>query len=450
MTTDQRGRTRPFNDNATPPANGGDHSDIGAFERQSAEPTPTPTPTPLPTPLPTPTPEATPTPPTPFVFFEFLTYSSAEKCGVGEVTLGRAGDVSGTTEVTYSVGNGTATQRGDFVMSTGRVTFAPGETAKVIPVLISEDAYAEPREEVSVSLSRVTGGRIEGVHSVKLEINDNDASDGTTNPIDDPATFVCQHYHDFLNRQADPAGQAFWTNQINSCGADAGCVAARRAGVSAAFFLSPEFQQTGYFVIRAYKAAFGDTPSNPRYVASVADAQLIASGLIGGQPGFDAQLAANEERFLIDFVGRPDFRATGSLGREAYVDKLFANAGVAPTSAERDAALAAYDGKRAGRARALRSVIESRSVYNKLYNPAFVQTEYFGYLRRNANDAPDDDFSGSNFWLGKLNAFTLAGEDVTDEGVAFGRVRRAQMVEAFITSGEYRGRFHGDPSRGAP
>jgi hypothetical protein len=31
--------------------------------------------------------------------------------------------------------------------------------------------------------------------------------------------------------------------------------------------------------------------------------------------------------------------------------------------------------------------------------------EYFGYLRRNPNDAPDTDFTGYDFWLTKLNQF---------------------------------------------
>ena len=53
--------------------------------------------------------------------------------------------------------------------------------------------------------------------------------------------------------------------------------------------------------------------------------------------------------------------------------------------------------------------------------------QYFGYLRRNPNDAPDSDFSGYNFWLGKLNSF--------------GNYIDAEMVKAFILSGEHRQRF---------
>jgi len=40
-----------------------------------------------------------------------------------------------------------------------------------------------------------------------------------------------------------------------------------------------------------------------------------------------------------------------------------------------------------------------------------------------------------------MNSFTQPGENVRDEQVALRRVRRAEMVTAFITSGEYRQRF---------
>ena len=55
-------------------------------------------------------------------------------------------------------------------------------------------------------------------------------------------------------------------------------------------------------------------------------------------------------------------------------------------------------------------------------NEAFVMMEYFGYLRR------DPDADGYQFWLNKLNQFD-------------GNFERAEMVKAFINSGEYRLRF---------
>jgi hypothetical protein len=93
-------------------------------------------------------------------------------------------------------------------------------------------------------------------------------------------------------------------------------------------------------------------------------------------------------------------------------------------------------------------VIDTGSVYNAQYNPAFILMQYFGYLRRNPNNAPDGDYSGYDFWLTKMNNSSLPGEDVRDPNVAVARVNRAEIVRAFIVSTEYRGRFGKDSSRG--
>ncbi|HEX3557598.1 MAG TPA: hypothetical protein VHU19_00220 [Pyrinomonadaceae bacterium] len=58
----------------------------------------------------------------------------------------------------------------------------------------------------------------------------------------------------------------------------------------------------------------------------------------------------------------------------------------------------------------------------------FVLTEYFDYLRRNPDDAPDTGFTGYNFRLAKLDSFG-------------GDFRKAEMVRAFINFDEYRHRF---------
>ena len=55
------------------------------------------------------------------------------------------------------------------------------------------------------------------------------------------------------------------------------------------------------------------------------------------------------------------------------------------------------------------------------------------------------NFSGYDFWLNKMNEFSVPGENVRDEAVALARVRRAEMVRSFIVSFEYRRRFHGAP-----
>jgi hypothetical protein len=126
----------------------------------------------------------------------------------------------------------------------------------------------------------------------------------------------------------------------------------------------------------------------------------------------------------------------------AYVDGLFANSEVVPTTAERNAAIAEFGaGGVDARANALLSVINSGSVYTRQYNPAIVLMQYIGYLRRNPNDAPDTSQAGYDFWLNKLNQHSLPGEDMRVDSVALSRVKRAEMIKAFLKASEFRERF---------
>ncbi|MCA1591594.1 MAG: SBBP repeat-containing protein [Acidobacteria bacterium] len=365
------------------------------------------------------------------------------------LTVQRTGDTSGPVTVDYSTADGTASERSDYTTALGTLRFAAGETAKDIVLLINEDSRVEGNETFTVNLSNPTGGATLSclTATATVQITD-DATEPATNPIDDAPIFVGQHYHDFLNRQSDTPGMTFWTSQITSCGTDGGCRDFKRTNVSQAFFLSIEFQQTGYLVYRIYKETFTDSPSRPRgmprYREFLRDTQEVQRGVVIGQPGADQLLAANRLDFARRWVQTPEFIAQFPVSMTAaqFVDKLFLNSETTPTQAERDAAIAAFgSGGVEGRAAALLNVADSGSVYNRQYNPAFVLMQYIGYLRRNPNDAPDTNYAGFDFWLGKMNQFSLPGEDVRNEQVARARVQRAEMVRAFIISGEYRGRF---------
>ncbi|MCA1635941.1 MAG: DUF4214 domain-containing protein [Acidobacteria bacterium] len=115
---------------------------------------------------------------------------------------------------------------------------------------------------------------------------------------------------------------------------------------------------------------------------------------------------------------------------EQFVGALNTNAGSVLSNDERAALISELSANNtaAGRASVLRKVAEDPGLVSAETNKAFVLMQYFGYLRRNPNDAPDSNHSGYNFWLGKLNQFN-------------GDFRGAQMVQAFIESIEYRRRF---------
>ena len=253
------------------------------------------------------------------------------------------------------------------------------------------------------------------------------------NPIDDPQFFVTQHYLDFLNREPDAAGLAFWTNEITSCGTDAGCREGKRINVSAAFFLSIEFQQTGYLAYRAHKAAFGNLAGKPVPLTRdemLQDIQVIGSGVVVNADGWEQKLEQNKQTYFAQLAASPRFTTLypQSMAAEQLVDALNANAGGALSQAERNALVAELNGGAKTRAQALRAVAEDADLAKAEFNRAFVLMQYFGYLRRNPSDAPDTDFGGYNFWLQKLDEFQ-------------GNFIQAEMVKAFISSTEYRRRF---------
>lgn len=363
------------------------------------------------------------------------------------VTVIRAGVTNTTASVDVTSADATAKQKGDYTYVIAHLVFAPNETQKTFQVLISDDGYSEGTESATLLLQNPTNGTLGSPNAATLQIIDN-TPENASNPIDISRTFVGEHYHDFLYRQADLSGEDFWTNQIEQCGANAQCRQVKRIDVSTSFFLSIEFKETGYFLIRAHKAAFGNDKSVPRYPVFLRDQREIADGVIVGQGDWQTQLNTNKQNYLNDFVSRSEFTSKPSFApgvpAATYVDALFANSGATPTAAERNAAITAYgSGDTAGRAAALKSVIESGSVYNKIYNDAFVLMQYFGYLRRNPDDAPDNNFSGYDFWLTKLNSFSQVGEDMRNDSQAYERSKRAEMVRAFIESAEYRERFYG-------
>ncbi|HWW75467.1 MAG TPA: DUF4214 domain-containing protein, partial [Pyrinomonadaceae bacterium] len=238
-------------------------------------------------------------------------------------------------------------------------------------------------------------------------------------PLEETSKFVRQHYLDFLSREPDAPGLAHWTNEIESCGADAQCREVRRINVSAAFFQSIEFERTGYLVYLAHKAAYGRVPL---YEEFSPDARDISRGVAVGAAGWEAQVDANERAYLDTFVARPQFGALyAGMSEGQYVDALFANAGVAPPASERDQLVSDLTSGAKTRAQVLRAVAENAGFSAREKNRAFVLMQYFGYLRRN----PDEE--GLNYWLDKLDKHN-------------GNFVEAESVKAFLDAVEYHDR----------
>jgi len=368
--------------------------------------------------------------------FAAATASVNETAGSVSLSVTRAGDASSAASVHFETSDGTAPQRNKYTFQAGTLQWAPGDaTPKTIKVPIINEALVEGNQTFLVRLSNPTGtSAIGNPDTATVTIVDDDTILGPTNPIDDPNFFVRQQYLDFLGREPDASGQSFWAGQITACGSNAACVGNARINVSAAFFLSIEFQETSGNVIRTQRVAFGRQSSDPTtrvpYLQFMRDTRQVGQGVIVGQPGYDTLLEQNKQAYALQIVNDPAFAARFSIQAAAsYVDALYASAAVIPTAAERTAAINAFGaGGTLGRVAALRSITDSNSVRQAELNPSFVLAEYYGYLRRNPTDAPDFSNSGYQFWLTKLNFFN-------------GDFVQAEMVKAFINASEYRQRF---------
>ena len=239
----------------------------------------------------------------------------------------------------------------------------------------------------------------------------------SANPLDTAEFFVRAQYVDILGREPDEGGFNYWSDQILACGSNAACINPRRRDVAAAFFIEQEFQLTGAFIYNLYR---GGLSRRPLFAEYNSDKPLV----IGG-PNLEAQ----KQAFAENFVQRSEFvtRYQAATTADSFVDAMLANVlqstGV-DLNSQRGSLVTRYNsGASLAQSRSFvaRDLTESAAVRNATYNAAFVLTEYFGYLRRNPDQA------GYDFWLNVLNN----GDPGNYRG----------MVCSFITSTEYQQRF---------
>lgn len=389
------------------------------------------------------------------ISFASASYNVNEADGFVRVTVTRSGPTASAAGVDYatddtgssadcSTTNGLASIRCDVIALYGTLNFAANETQKSLDIPITLDSYNEGPEVFRVNLSNPNGAILITPSTTSVTINDSIAP--APNAIDDTTNFVRQQYHDFLNREPDPSGLAFWKNNIDKCNDPAQrqpgqtlvqCIDVQRTITSAAFFLSIESRETGGLVRDFYVAALNRPATNnmPELVEFQRDSQKIQRGVVVNEGNWEETLAANRVAFINEFVMRAEFvglyPTTDSPSQ--YVDKLYLHAGLSPTAQERAAVIAEFGPAQtaldtAARGRALLRITKSDAFQSREINRAFVHMQYLGYLRRNPNAAPDTDYAGYDFWLHKLNDFG-------------GDFLQAEMVKAFLASGEYRHRF---------
>jgi hypothetical protein len=376
--------------------------------------------------------------------FSLSTYNVSEGAGFATINVVRTGGVNFAASVDYGTSDGSAQQRTRYTTAFGTLSFAAGETNKTFTVLITDGAYAEGSQFFNLTLRNPSSDAALGIiRTARVFISDNDVGAPTQNPDDNAQFFVRQHYYDFLNRVPDQPGLDYWSGQITQCGTDVSCLRAKRVDVSNAFFYEQEFQQTGAFVYRLYRVAFGNNQPfpnpnpNPQYpdeekkLPSYAVFSSDRARIRGG-----ANLAQRQLDLANAFVLRAGFlaRYPANLDNPAFVDAILAtikdDVGIDLTG-QRTAIIDLCN--QGGRGAVLYRLaddnvqtnpLNNRSLIDAEYNRAFVVTQYFGYLRRNP------DIAGYVFWLDQVNAAPL--RDVS---------RQHAMVCSFITSIEYQQRF---------
>jgi hypothetical protein len=180
--------------------------------------------------------------------------------------------------------------------------------------------------------------------------------------------------------------------------------------VSAGFFLSPEFQQRGYFAYRFYEVALDRRPTYAEFVPDMAQ--------VGGSQSPESE-ALSKQAYTDAWPQRPEFKSRyDSLSNSAYVNALEVNAEVTVTN--KQALIDALNANTMNRGQVLRDIVESQAVADRFFNRAFVSMQYFGYLRR------DPDTIGFQNWVNTLNA------DPSNF---------RHMIFGFLFSNEYRQRF---------
>ncbi|MFY9622587.1 MAG: cytochrome c peroxidase [Pyrinomonadaceae bacterium] len=243
------------------------------------------------------------------------------------------------------------------------------------------------------------------------------------NPLDDTRTYVRQHYRDFLGREPDAPGWDFWTDNIEKCRDDSRrpasqtidqCLDKQRETTSGAFFLSTEFQYTGYYLYRVYKGGLGRPPTFDEFGN---DLQALTQGIVVNNSLAPGIIEQNKRNFALAFTQRTDFASIyGALDNTAYVNRLFETTGINASAQDRAALVSGLTNNAETRASVLQKIVDGivagsdgqpqfqtpygEDFYIKEFNAAFVLMEYFGYLRR------DPDESGYNFWKTKLDQFS--------------------------------------------
>ncbi|OYV06566.1 MAG: hypothetical protein CFE26_05615, partial [Verrucomicrobiales bacterium VVV1] len=101
--------------------------------------------------------------------------SIAEDAGTADIAVALSAAQATPVTINYAVTGGTATIGTDYSISSGTLTFAPGETVKLVPNSLLDDLTVEPSETVILSLTGPSGAALNANSAHTLTLTDNDA-----------------------------------------------------------------------------------------------------------------------------------------------------------------------------------------------------------------------------------------------------------------------------------
>ncbi|MFW5765807.1 MAG: glycoside hydrolase family 9 protein [Coleofasciculus sp.] len=125
------------------------------------------------------------------------------------VNLSEASDQEVTVE--YGTDNDTATAGSDYTAQSGTLTFAAGETSKIISVPVLGDTTVESDETFKLNLSSPSNATIADAQGVGTISND----DSSTPPGNTPIRIEAEDYINFFDKSSGNTGGAFRSDDVD-------------------------------------------------------------------------------------------------------------------------------------------------------------------------------------------------------------------------------------------
>ena len=154
---------------------------------------------------------------------------------------------------------------------------------------------------------------------------------------------------------------------------------------------------------RLYRIHVVATGEMPRYGEFVRDAGLAGRGVLAGLEERDRQFQNSVSEFAETIATRADFKQKyDALDDAHYVERLFANAGIAPDDAERASLIEGLKEKRETRGSVMLKIADDKRLVARERERSLVLLHFFAYLRRNPDDPPDRDMKGFDYWVSEV------------------------------------------------